>query len=704
MSGSDKPLKEGQLHIKQNKFGKKWKRCYVLLYPDSSFGVARLEMYDWKDGTLSGDKFIARRAGDRKVVRLAECIRVDSVPTETGPKENMTAFTLETSEKAILLSAERTLVNEWIQKLCEVAFPNNPNGFKSSQDKEPAGSPGLSSLEMAVNSIYVSHEEVCEFWVTVQRTEAAERCSLRGSYILRAEVDCLILKDPQTKQTLYSWPYKLLRRYGRDKVMFSFEAGRRCASGPGSFTFETSQGHEIFQMVESSIRAQQEPGNRLSCPVLDTDSLTDTSPHEPVPAMPEVQLKNVKIRKDTEEKPFKGRTLPDLPMAKPVLPHNLPDTASLGPKPAMSGTPPRSPVSRSANKTGGDTEHLMGVYSEPKDSVRAIKTLFDPLYSDPVDSVKDKRQNRDMFGASPLYSDLYEPVGYEVLGGGVSHKAPGVPVFYPPSEDHIYDEPEGIAQSCEAPVLYSEVHVKGEARRRPPNKEKTCHPDVYIASNNQGERSHTRNKSGPKPVPAPKPQGMTVTKFIGKELDPEKTSGQSHISLSNSNNNSNTEVLYSQVLKPGVSGSKSQPPRKLQSMGSPPPPDKPQFAPDKPQFAPDKPQFPPDKPQFAPVLSPAKPSALSTPQVLSKPQPHPATSQGTPHLPGSFTPHLVPPVTLSTTKLQSTPAQPFPVKPVTSGGLSAGDLQLCHTSMCPERELSVDDNRLSSIYEDMGML
>lgn len=56
------------------------------------------------------------------------------------------------------------------------------------------------------------------FWVTVQRTEAAERCELRGSYVLKAERDSLILKDPRTSEILYVWPYRLLRRYGRDKV------------------------------------------------------------------------------------------------------------------------------------------------------------------------------------------------------------------------------------------------------------------------------------------------------------------------------------------------------------------------------------------------------------------------------------------------------------------------------------------------------
>lgn len=39
--------------------------------------------------------------------------------------------------------------------------------------------------------------------------------------------------------------------------MFSFEAGRRCDSGPGNFNFETKQGNEIFLIVEQAIQSQK---------------------------------------------------------------------------------------------------------------------------------------------------------------------------------------------------------------------------------------------------------------------------------------------------------------------------------------------------------------------------------------------------------------------------------------------------------------
>lgn len=40
-------------------------------------------------------------------------------------------------------------------------------------------------------------------------------------------------------------------------MMFLIEAGRRCESGPGTFTFETRQGDDIFSRIESAVQEQK---------------------------------------------------------------------------------------------------------------------------------------------------------------------------------------------------------------------------------------------------------------------------------------------------------------------------------------------------------------------------------------------------------------------------------------------------------------
>lgn len=58
---------------------------------------------------------------------------------------------------------------------------------------------------------------VCEFRVCVRRTEASDRCRLKGDYLLRADVDALLLID-MCREAVLTWPYRYLRRFGRDKV------------------------------------------------------------------------------------------------------------------------------------------------------------------------------------------------------------------------------------------------------------------------------------------------------------------------------------------------------------------------------------------------------------------------------------------------------------------------------------------------------
>lgn len=57
-----------------------------------------------------------------------------------------------------------------------------------------------------------------DFEVTLRATESSERCRLRGRFVLRAGEEALELRDVQSRDVLYSWPYRFLRRFGRDKV------------------------------------------------------------------------------------------------------------------------------------------------------------------------------------------------------------------------------------------------------------------------------------------------------------------------------------------------------------------------------------------------------------------------------------------------------------------------------------------------------
>nr|XP_009930169.1 PREDICTED: LOW QUALITY PROTEIN: docking protein 1 [Opisthocomus hoazin] len=356
---------------------------------------------------------------------------------------------------------------------------------------------------MAVNSIYYSRDEVNAFWVTVQRTEAAERCELRGTYVLKAERDSLILKDPQTNAILYVWPYRLLRRYGRDKVMFSFEAGRRCDSGPGNFTFETKQGNEIFRLVEASIREQkaQVEENRQSCDSLDSDS-------------PSVVLMRQALADSLSlELPAEGDD-------------TLAPKAGLTPRPSAA--------------------------AEERDTASLLKTRTLPGGGPAVPSGATDEMKLRL--PAPLYSGTYEQVRAE----GRS-QAPAVPG----QREHIYDEPEGRApRLLPAPTcIYDEARPAGEAWRTQGHDGRGGYEYPYNPITDDysvpalGPCLQARAK-GPKPVPAPKPPAPFIAKSGERSGDPGRRRGNPAPEKAvikpglNSSNNNNVELLYSQVVKP----------------------------------------------------------------------------------------------------------------------------------------------------------
>ncbi|NXM85135.1 DOK1 protein, partial [Oenanthe oenanthe] len=390
------------------------------------------------------------------------------------------------------------------------------------------------------------------FWVTVQRTEAAERCELRGSYVLKAERDSLVLKDPRTDRALYVWPYRLLRRYGRDKVMFSFEAGRRCDSGPGNFTFETKQGNEIFRLVEASIQEQkaQVEENRQSCDSLEADSpavvqirqaLADSLSLE-LPAegddSPKAGLapRAAAAEERDAASALKSRTLPELPVPPA--------------KPAVSGTPPRSPLPKGLRALPL-AEDLASVYSEPLDAVKALQPWPDPLYSDPVDSKAKAPAEEPKAPRLPVppYSGPYEQVRPEGQGRAEGRgQAEARGQAGPGHKEHIYDEPEGRAPRSLRPFayIYDEARPTSEAWRTQGHDGKGGYEYPYNpCTDDYSVPTFPAKAKSPKPVPAPKPQAALIPKGAERLEDPgrrwggagpEKVLAKPSLNSSNNNN------------------------------------------------------------------------------------------------------------------------------------------------------------------------
>ncbi|XP_063166407.1 docking protein 1 [Candoia aspera] len=528
----DPPVKAGPLLLQQPPGlllgAKRWKKSWFVLYPASAHGVARLEFFDCKEGAAPADRISTKRL-DKKIVRLADCVSVVPVP-DCSRKEGLAAFRLETSDRTYVFATDPQEAADWVSKLCETAFLTNPGKTALSGTEKV----GEQDLEMATNSIYYSREEVSEFWVTVQKTEAAERCKLQGTYVLKASRIGLILREAHSNLPLYTWPYRLLRRYGRDKVMFSFEAGRRCESGPGNFTFETKQGNEIFHVVEAAIQAQkaQVEEHRQSNSSLEMEapgvfylqsamanslSLEGEGAAAPERRVPRSALA-AKPSIATEEKEAaasKGQSLRD-----------------------PSGQWPISSLWSPLPGTTSPSEDAANVYSEPLDAVKGSRLRPDSLYADPVDSQREEEGRAQDPGLAEEQLRSRPGGGHRLLSGKL----------------HIYDEPEGRAP-LPAPALaaiYDEARLPCEAWRTQglesqAGYELPCRPGT-------GEYAVPafHPKAGPKPPrPSPAPKPPRAHK---KSTQPEAGKPRVAPTLEgprNSNNSNNGgDPVYSHVFKP----------------------------------------------------------------------------------------------------------------------------------------------------------
>ncbi|XP_051496869.1 docking protein 2 isoform X2 [Apus apus] len=291
-----------------------------------------------------------------------------------------------------------------------------------------------------------------EFEVTVRTTESSERCRLRGRCVLQAGGEALELRDCQTLEVLYSWPYPFLRRFGRDKVTFSFEAGRRCASGEGNFEFETRQSKEIFQAIESAINLHRSQGAEEPWRAGPGDDVSRPLGHARMPSWAQGHEEPAGTKCPSLEPTREGK----VPKAKPVMP---PSCSGVG-EPASSFLP----------SCGADSSYaepckplLQGNPPALEKGQRQDALPVEPEYAVPFDTIAKTLVARK-FGSlatqpKKVLDPLYNSIGEARAAGG--QQPPPRPTT--PEPDHIYDEPEGLSPQH---TLYDEPEeVKGEAWR-----------------------------------------------------------------------------------------------------------------------------------------------------------------------------------------------------------------------------------------------
>lgn len=94
--------------------------------------------------------------------------------------------------------------------------------------------------------------------VKLVSSEVWARCGLDpGEYTLFLTSSAIQLRDIKEQQILLTWPYLFIRKYGYRDGKFTFEAGRKCATGEGEFQLEYSNEQEIYRCLSLKMKSMK---------------------------------------------------------------------------------------------------------------------------------------------------------------------------------------------------------------------------------------------------------------------------------------------------------------------------------------------------------------------------------------------------------------------------------------------------------------
>lgn len=212
---------------------KSWQKRFCSLYKRSSSGIARMEIYETEAKT-----------GQVKIVTLEDVIKI------TPKSPNVFNILTKTADYDFGTMSDDFL-NIWFRAVQSVAFPDEISQITSIEED---------------NDLYCS-TDVGVFYVKLYPSDASKRCQLETkNYTLVLTSTALQLCSETDGRLLYTWPYCYIRRYGYKSGRFTFEAGRKCASGEGTFFLEHPNQQEIYRCLASKMKSMKK--------LLNSDSTT----------------------------------------------------------------------------------------------------------------------------------------------------------------------------------------------------------------------------------------------------------------------------------------------------------------------------------------------------------------------------------------------------------------------------------------------
>jgi docking protein 2 len=188
-----------------------------MLFSRSSGGIERLEVSDSKT-----DK-------NPRIVTLENCIKVNS---ELSPQLLINVITK--SGQIVFQCTNDTELNLSTKLLQTVAFPDHLTPSKRNSIVE-------------YNDLYCSSFSEGKFTCTLITTDITTKNKLEQKiYTLELTSTEIQLRNYDDESVIMAkWPYRYIRKYGYRDGKFTFEAGRKCDTGEGTFKLDHANRTQI---------------------------------------------------------------------------------------------------------------------------------------------------------------------------------------------------------------------------------------------------------------------------------------------------------------------------------------------------------------------------------------------------------------------------------------------------------------------------
>lgn len=186
---------------------------------------------------------------------MENCVKITQEP---APANQINIFT---KTGTLTLNALNEIdLKHWVQALQNVAF------------KDRSATLARNSMMEEDNDLYCTSYSDGLFPVKLLASDIPNtKCNLEAkSYILHLTTTEIQLKPVDDHATVVArWPYRYVRKYGYRDGKFTFEAGRKCDTGEGVFSWHHSNPQEVFRCMAAKMKSMKKLINGESVASLD---------------------------------------------------------------------------------------------------------------------------------------------------------------------------------------------------------------------------------------------------------------------------------------------------------------------------------------------------------------------------------------------------------------------------------------------------